>query len=225
MNTPTDGDTCHIYLVRHGATDANQQQPYILQGRGIDKPLNREGQRQAQAVGRFLTRYPLAGVYASPLVRAVQTAQAIAAPHGLGVAAIADLCECHVGQWEGMNWDAIMREFPDAYHAFIANPAEVPYLGGESYADVLSRAKPVLHELAQQHRGESIAVVAHNVVNRVFVASLLGLDLCKAKELRQANCCVNVIRFEADVATLVTMNADFHLHEPEANRAELPHVA
>jgi broad specificity phosphatase PhoE len=215
---------CQLYLVRHGATDANQQRPYILQGRGVDKPLNREGQRQARAVGRFLSRFAIHAVYASPLVRAVETARAIAGHHGLGVETLAELCECHVGRWEGKDWGTIEREFPEAYRAFIENPAEVPYLGGESYADVLARVKPALLKLAERHAGQSIAVVAHNVVNRVFAASILGLDLCKAKDLRQSNGCVNVVRFEDGSPALVTMNAEFHLHEMEQLQ-ELPEVA
>jgi broad specificity phosphatase PhoE len=141
------------------------------------------------------------------------------------VSTFAELCECDVGRWEGMSWDAIDRDFPEAHEAFQADPAKIPYLGGESYADVLERARPVLYELAGRHRGGSIVVVAHNVVNRVILASLLGLELSKAKELRQANGCVNVIRVEGRAASVVTMNADFHVREVAELRSGLPHVA
>ena len=67
-------DTTHLYLVRHGATDANLQRPHVLQGRGINLSLNELGQRQAAAVGRFLAGLPIQHVYASPMLRAMQTA-------------------------------------------------------------------------------------------------------------------------------------------------------
>jgi broad specificity phosphatase PhoE len=210
MTTP-DSDITHLYLVRHGATEANERRPYVLQGRGVDLGLSPAGRRQAEAVGRFLAGFPLRHVYSSQLLRAVETARAIAAHHNVEVSPLVELSECHVGQWEGMDWDAIMRDHPDAWKAFMENPAECPYLGGESYGDVLRRVKPVIGELLDRHRGESFAIVAHNVVNRVYLAHLLGLDLRHAKGLHQSNGCVNLVRHREGETSLITLNASFHL--------------
>ena len=210
---PADADTTWLYLIRHGATAANERQPYILQGSGIDLPLSETGRRQAESVARFLAAFPLAHIYASPLKRAIETAEAIAAHHQADVTAIEGIQECHVGRWESMDWDSIMREFPEAYRAFIENPADTPYLGGESYADVLRRSRSAIDALWERHRGQTIAVVAHNVVNRAYLSHLLGLDLRKAKDIRQSNTGVNVIRHKAGTTELVTLNAEFHLRE------------
>ena len=202
-----------LYLVRHGATQANERKPYILQGCGIDLPLSETGRRQAQALSTFLAQFPIAHIYASRLERALETARAVAAAHALEVVILQGIQECHVGRWESMDWDSIMREFPEAYRAFVENPADTPYLGGESYADVLRRARAAIDSLWERHAGESIVVVAHNVVNRAYLAHLLGLDLRKAKDLRQSNTGVNVIRHRAGATELVTLNAEFHLRE------------
>lgn len=221
--SPT-AETTFLYLVRHGATDANNQRPPLLQGRGIDKPLNAAGRHQAAAVASFLSNVKLGCVYSSPLVRAMQTAGAIAARHTLAVRAVDEIAECDVGRWEGLDWGSIERRYPEAYAAFTDNPADVAYLDGESYGDVLRRTAPALTSLLRRHVGQAIAVVAHNVVNRVYLANLLGLDLPKAKDLRQANCCVNVVRYHDNATTLVTMNAEFHLEgawqRPQLERAE-----
>src|SRR4051812_5211568 len=158
MRIAPQTDTTHLYLVRHGATPANEQRPYILQGRGIDLPLSETGEKQVQALGRFLSDFPLTHVYCSVLRRARQTAEAIAAPHGLPAHAIESLCECHVGLWEGMDWETIRREHRAPCDLFHENPAEHPYLGGESYADVHRRVQPVIQELLERHAGESIAI-------------------------------------------------------------------
>lgn len=200
-----------LLLVRHGTTDANVRVPYILQGSSIDLPLNENGRRQAQQVAQFLASFPIKHVYSSPLQRASETAGAIAERHALSVAQIAEITECHVGLWEGKDWNTIAREDPEAYRRFHDDPATHPYLGGESYTDVLRRALPVFERLLQQHVGETIVVVAHNIVNRAFAAHLLGLELRKAKSLAQDNCCVNVIRHSAGKSTLLTMNSVFHL--------------
>ena len=206
--------TTMLYLVRHGATDANEQRPYILQGRTLDGSLSSRGRQQAEAVSRFLKRFELSRIYCSRMRRAIETARSIAEPHDVEIETIDELVECHVGCWEGMDWDSIMREFPDEYSAFMENPAENPYLDGESYGDVLDRTQPAIQQILERHPGESIAIVAHNVVNRVYLSRLLGLELHKAKDIRQSNCGVNVIRYRDGVTELMTLNADFHLTEP-----------
>ena len=211
MTTSPPPDTTLLYLVRHGATEANERKPYILQGRGVNYGLSATGQRQAESVARFLSEFPIRHVYSSCLLRSIETAQAIARFHQLKVEQIEDLAECHVGQWEGMDWGTIMREFPEAYEAFIRSPGEAPYLGGESYGDVLRRVQPVLAGLLEQHAGEAIVVVAHNVVNRAYLGHLLGLEPRKAKDLRQANCCVNVIQHRSGETQVLTLNSHFHV--------------
>ncbi|MBS0261927.1 MAG: histidine phosphatase family protein [Planctomycetes bacterium] len=209
----TDAKTTWLFLVRHGATEANERVPYILQGDGIDLPLSPNGQRQADAVAAFLPQFPIRKVYSSPMLRARQTAAAIAAKLNVETAVAEGIHECSVGVWEGLDWGTIQARFPDEHRQFMANPAETPYLGGESYGDVLRRAKPVFARLLAEHAGESIAVVAHNVVNRTLLSDLMGLALQRAPQINQANCCVNLIRVRAGKTELVSLNAVFHLGE------------
>ncbi len=212
MQLPPPADTTNLFLVRHGATDANLQRPYILQGQGINGPLSTLGEKQAAACSRLLSELPISHIYASPMLRAQQTAVKIAQPHGLTVQTARQLNECDVGRWEGLDWGSIERDFPDEYTHFRKNPAEHPYAGGESYGDVAQRVRPQISELLKRHRGESIVIVGHNVVNRVYLASLLDLPLTSAPSIRQANCGVNIIRSTAEETMLTTMNALFHLN-------------
>lgn len=200
-----------LLLVRHGTTDSNVRIPYILQGSGVDLSLNENGRRQAVCVGEFLKTTSVQHVYASPLKRASETASFIAKHHSLTVQPIPEIVECDVGLWEGKDWGTIEREHPEAYRLFHDDPATNPYLGGESYSDVLRRSLPIFDRLLQQHVGETIVVVAHNIVNRAYAAHLLGLELRKAKSLAQDNCCINVIQNREGQGSLVTLNSLFHL--------------
>jgi len=112
-----------------------------------------------------------------------------------------------------MAWEKIMQQDPEAYERFMGDPGANAYLGGESYADVFARVDPALQRLITENIGKSIAVVAHNVVNRVYLAGLLGLAIGKGKGLRQENCCINVIKHRNDETTLITMNSTFHLRD------------
>jgi broad specificity phosphatase PhoE len=210
MSVPAESDFTWLYLVRHGATEANQRVPYILQGDAMDLPLSPIGVGQAQAVAEFLRQFPIGHVFSSTMVRARQTAETIAGELGVAATFVADLQECSVGVWEGLDWGTIRERYPDEHRRFVENPAEVPYLGGESYGDVLRRTRPVIERLLDTHVGAHVAVVAHNVVNRAFLADLMGLDLRRAPKIVQGNGCVNLIRRRAGRSELVTLNSVFH---------------
>ena len=201
-----------IYLIRHAATAANESHPAILQGCNVDRPLSETGKRQAGAMAEFLAATPLQAIYSSPLSRAVATAEAIAATHaGLPVNTVDDLREANVGVWEKMTWEQVMQEYPYEHKAFVDGQPEVAYLGGESYLDVLHRVRPVINSLGDRHDGETIAVVAHHVVNRMYVADLLSVPLNLARWVRQENTGINVINYDGPKTQLLTLNSHFHL--------------
>lgn len=213
MASTADSSETHLYLVRHGATEANERVPYILQGSGIDLPLSPRGRDQAAALARFFSGRSINRIYSSSMLRARETAGAIADALGHEPAILGDLEECHVGQWEGLDWETIRRDFPVEHRRFLDDPARNPYLGGESYGDVFRRVRPVIDRLLDAHAGQQVVVVAHNVVNRVLAAHLLGLETRQAQSLHQGNGCINLIRRRAGKTELLTYNALFHLSD------------
>ncbi len=200
-----------LYLIRHGATEANLARPARLQGRRHNPPLARLGVRQAEATRDFLAIRPIDHCYCSPLLRAVQTAAIVAAPHGLSPQPMEALIECDVGRWEGLDWQTIRTLDADGFQRFHANPAEFGYPGGESFRDVHARVSPILDDLLSAHEGESILVVAHHVVNRTYLAGLLGLTLDQAKQVTLDNCGISVVFRDGAETTVNTLNAAFHL--------------
>lgn len=138
-----------LYLVRHGETDWNRQRR--IQGL-TDIPLNDIGREQARRTGMLLTRRPIARVYASPLVRARETAALIAAELGLPHPELrAEFVERNYGAAEGMGFHDIEVRYPLG--------TEVP--GRESRDEVAARVIPALQAVAAMHPGESIVVVSH----------------------------------------------------------------
>jgi broad specificity phosphatase PhoE len=200
-----------LYLIRHGATEANLARPARLQGRRHDPPLARLGVRQAEATRDFLAIRPIDHCYCSPLLRAVQTAAIVAAPHGLTPVPVEALTECDVGRWEGLDWQSIRTVDAEAHRLFLANPAEHGYPGGESFADVHRRVAPAIADLLAAHAGESLLVVAHHIVNRTYLAGLLGLTPGQASQVILENCGISVVVRANGETTVGTLNAAFHL--------------
>src|SRR5271165_87394 len=108
-----------LYLMDHGAAEGNPSRPH---GQKHNPPLARLGVRQAEATRDFLAIRPIDLCFCSPLLRAVQTASIVAAPHGLSPQTLEALTECDVGRWEGLDWQAIRYLDAEAYHRFHANP-------------------------------------------------------------------------------------------------------
>lgn len=209
--SPTE-DACILFMVRHGATDNNLADPPLLQGRA-DVPLSVAGQRQAARTGELLATQKIRRVYSSPLSRARQTAEAIAKPHQLAVEVVPRIEEIDVGRWEGRSWKEIAVSEPERYQQFMANPAEHGYAGGENVTDLYQRVQPAMEALLAANLGGQIVVVGHNLVNRTFLARLLGLPLAEVRTVNQDNCGVSVARYRDGEIKLLSMNSVFHLYD------------
>ena len=99
-----------ILLARHGETDWNREGRW--QG-WADAPLNDTGRAQARELAEQLRSTPFDAVYSSDLSRAHETAEIVAAPHGVPVISDAGLREIDVGSWSGLTRAELQERFPD----------------------------------------------------------------------------------------------------------------
>jgi broad specificity phosphatase PhoE len=208
---PCPAPNTWLYLLRHGATLNNEAVPPRIQGCRSDPPLCEAGREQARRAAGFLAGMRIDAVYASPLLRARQTAEAIAAAHELPVDTVAGLTEIDCGQWEGLTWAEVEHRDPAAFQAFAADPVNQPYLGGEDLHSMQQRVVPVIERLMADHAGRSIAVVAHNMVNRCYLAHLLHVPLPRYRSITQDNGGINVLRSTDGHVRAVTINSVWHL--------------
>jgi broad specificity phosphatase PhoE len=200
-----------LYLIRHGATAANLLSPPTLQGRYQDPPLADIGVRQAEITRDLLAIRPIDACYSSPLRRAVQTASIIAQPHGLRPKHVDALVEIDVGQWEGLDWGTIRKSDNKAYAQFMKNPARFGYPGGENFSEVGKRVENAVETILAEHQGQRILVVSHHVVNRIYLAHLLGIPPSGARRVSLDNCGISVVVREAQRTSVTMVNACLHL--------------
>jgi broad specificity phosphatase PhoE len=211
MPSTIPADECHLHLVRHGSTANNLARPQRLQGRGMDAALAEEGHREAAQLASHFANHAIDRFYSSPLLRARETAAAIATSHEQPVELIEELTESDVGLWEGLLWNEVEEQYPEAYRLYMQDPSVNPYFGGESFSQVQQRVVPEFQQLLEQNLGSTILVVAHNSVNRSFLAHLIDLPLSNVHKLPQKNAATNYIRYRKGKAELVTMNWVGHL--------------
>lgn len=175
-----------LTLVRHGQTQDNADGRW--QGRR-DGPLTLEGRTQVEALARRLeARGRFSAVRASPLGRAVETAEFLASfLGGLPVTTDARLTEYDLGAWDGLTpselrargfWDAVQRD-----------PEFTPP-HGEPFGAAARRVVTALQEVAASHRGARVVVVGHGLTLASALALLLDGDPRRAPRYALANAAI-----------------------------------
>ena len=197
-----------LILARHGETAWNVQARY--QGQ-TDLPLTGAGQRQAAALARRLARETIDVVYTSPLQRARQTAESIAAVHGLPANSDVRLSEIAFGAWEGLTYGRIREQFPQALGAWEADPWNATPPGGESLSQLAARVGSALDDVARTHAGQTVLLVSHGGPLRVLLCLGLGLAPQAHWQFRLDTASVSELRLREGGSTLSYLNDTGHL--------------
>lgn len=197
-----------VILIRHGDTDWNQEQ--VFRGT-IDVPLNQTGLAQARAAGQALAEIPIDALYASPLARAFETAQALAEGRGIAVTTEDGLNDIDFGLWQGMSKDEVIKEHPDLYRTWLTDPQLVTFPRGENLLKVQKRAMAALERAMDSNPGKTIALVSHRVVTKVMLCGVLGLELSCFWRVKQDTCALNRFIYDDGSYCLTLLNDTCHL--------------
>ena len=203
-------DPTRIIAIRHGETDWNAAAR--IQGH-TDIALNARGLEQARRAAAALTGDPIAAVYASDLQRAWQTAEAIAAPHGLPVTRDRALRERHFGQFEGHSFAALEPRYPELCARWRHRDPAFAAPGGETLRDFAARAQNALRQIAALHPGRLIVLVVHGGVLDVFYRAATGQELQAPRSFELRNAALNRLLYAQGRLTLVGWADTAHLDD------------
>lgn len=195
-----------LFLVRNADTDFTRDGR--VAGRR-DISLSSDGRKQAESLRDrlYAGKHDLVEILASPLPRAVETAELLAAPFGLGVVRDPRLIDFDAGRWEGQKHGEIGASAE--YQRFIANPVDESIPGGERIDAVRDRiVAAVSQALADNELGANILIVSHAGPLRVLLAHYLGMNLVHYHRLRLSPASVSILRFESEhgVPRILTIN-------------------
>jgi broad specificity phosphatase PhoE len=174
-----------VLLARHGQSVSNA----VRRFQGVqDVPLSELGRQQALALRAAVSGRPLAHVYASPLERALRTAEIAVQGRDLGLTVMDDLRELSLGDWEGRTVEEIRALPGDPYARWVRDPVENLPPGAEPLPAVQSRVLRAMAVIAAAHpNGEDVLVVAHGGVISAYLAHCLGLPLSSIWRLTLSN--------------------------------------
>jgi ribonuclease H / adenosylcobalamin/alpha-ribazole phosphatase len=204
----TDPPTRFI-LLRHGQTEHSASRAYSGHG---EVPLTSIGETQATLAAKRLSAVPgIAAVASSPLPRAIQTAEAVAAQLGLRVTVHDGLIEADFGSWEGLTFAQAAASDPDLHSRWLTDTSIAPP-GGESFDAVRRRVRRVRDELIVRHTGSTIVVISHVAPIKTLLAMALDAWPSVLFRLHLDLASLSVAEFYADGgATVRLVNDTSHL--------------
>ena len=212
-----------LYLIRHGKTDSflenKRQSPQT--------PLGEYGKKQAQAVAEKIGSQKIDHLYSSDWPRAYQTAEAISTQLGLPI-------QIHPLVHE-LEKSPALNDIPDDSEINLkflkereANKGNFDWKfnnGGESFNEIIARAKTVLHFLVEKHQDDVVAIVTHGTFSMALISLiLLGSDFDKESfervfmSLRIHNTGVSSFRYNPETKhwNMICFNDHGHLEKIES---------
>ncbi|MDN3202630.1 histidine phosphatase family protein [Algoriphagus sediminis] len=180
-----------IYLVRHGQTDFNLKG--VVQGSGIDAPINETGQKQAKAFFEAYKNVKFDHLYHTELIRTRQSIQNFI-DLNIPTTELPELNEISWGKYEGTP----MTPEEGEYYKHMLSQWQMGNLdyaieGGESPNVVASRMKPGIEKL-KKAEGETLLVCMHGRAMRIFLSLILNYDLRYMDNFPHNNLCLYLLQ-------------------------------
>ena len=198
-----------IYLIRHGESEGNKEGRF--RG-GEDFPLSKEGKMQVQKLGEALKNSGIELIFSSPLVRAYDTAKAVAATTGAKIIVEPAFRSIALGSWEGKTREEIEKKFPREFELWLTNPEKLRMPGFEPIPQLKRRANTALRKIIRENTGKTIAVVSHTAVLKVIFAGILNLSPPYFWKVQFATASYSLVKHSLDRGfTIKYLNCTHHL--------------
>jgi probable phosphoglycerate mutase len=206
-----------VLLIRHASND------FIRTGklacRTPEVHLNERGRAEAEALAERLAGAPIKAIYSSPLERACETAEFVAARHHLPIQMVPGVMETDCGEWQGQAIEELAKT--DLWRQIKIYPSSFRFPGGESFAEIQARMVNAIDALRAGHPGELIAVFSHADPIKTAIAFYAGIPLDLFQRIAISPASISEIAFGQYSPHIQRINDGAHLPpEPEPERKD-----
>ncbi|GAB4190885.1 MAG: hypothetical protein OHK0022_04140 [Roseiflexaceae bacterium] len=208
-----------LLLIRHGTNDWVHGR---LAGWTPGVHLNEDGRRQATTLATRLAPIPLDAIYASPLDRTLETAQAIAQPRGMPIRIVEEIGEVKYGEWQGAELKELYKH--ELWPGVQFYPSGTRFPGGETLGEAQVRMVAALDTLRVRHPDGIIAVVSHADIIKLAIAYYIGMHIDLFQRLEISPCSLTAIGFTRMGPRMLAYNDTGSLDhlKPKPKPAEQP---
>jgi probable phosphoglycerate mutase len=211
-----DQQPTRVLAIRHGETAWNVDGR--IQGQ-LDVPLNETGRWQVHRLALAVAEEDIAAVYSSDLLRALETAQAVARGSGDPVVTDTGLRERGFGTFEGMSYAEINERWPDMGERWRRRDPTFGAPGGETLNDFYARSIAAASRLAALHPGQTIALVSHGGVMDCLYRAATRVALDAPRSWQLGNAAINRLLYTPQRFTLVGWSDTYHLDDDSRDEA------
>jgi broad specificity phosphatase PhoE len=197
-----------LILIRHGETLWNKEGR--IQGIS-DVELSAVGIEQARLLALSLKDHPIKAIHASPLKRALQTAEIINEFHCKEIHTHQDLMEMDQGDFEGVTFKKLIASEKDFLEKWIAAPASVRMPNGESLTQLQERAWAAMKRIIDKK--ETALIVAHNFTIAAIICRIKNISLNEFLSACVGNASKTIISFQKDDVFIEAFDDRSHLTE------------
>lgn len=195
-----------LIIVRHGQTEENVSK--ILQGHNHGT-LTKNGREQIEKLAGRLKDYDIDYIFSSDLGRTRETAKEIAKYHDVPLEFTRELREKDTGVFTGKHHSELVR---DREKKNLPKHRHRPE-GGESYMDARERASNFLKKLKESYLDDTVLLVSHGALIRMFISLILDKDPEEAVNMKQRNTAVNAFEITDSGGKEIALNDVSHLED------------
>lgn len=204
-----------ILLVRHAVNDFVKTGK--LAGWTPEVHLNDEGKAQADALGKRLADVPINQLYASPLERTMETAEAIRQYHpNLEIVQNAEIGEVRYGDWEGKAIAELTRR--KMWQVVQEYPSRAYFPNGETMRGVQTRAVNEIERLVSLHPRDLVVIVSHADLIKMVIAHFLGMHLDNFQRIVVSPASISTLMLGFGRPYVGTVNDVAHVLQMERER-------
>lgn len=190
-----------FFLVRHAVTS---QTGHKLTGWMEGVSLTEEGHKEAEIAAKGLAHVDFDAIYSSPIDRAIETAKAIAKPHGMKVQMRRGIGEVHYGGWTNRPLKSLMKT--KLWETVQRFPSAARFPDGENLREVQARAVTEIEKIAEEHPKGKVCCVSHGDVIKLIAAHYLGVHIDLFQRIVIGPASVSVISLTSHGPHILALN-------------------
>jgi probable phosphoglycerate mutase len=193
-----------IALMRHGQADNNVTRTLV--GRRLESHLTKEGRKQVADAAKSLKGLPIDKIYASPVIRAVETASIVCEELGMTFEIEDRLQEIELGNLAGMNYEDVTKKHGNVFLKFYGDDPELEKYGVESFASVKRRVKQLLDDVVERHNDKNVLMVSHLDPIKAAISLILDLKPDALYNWHVYNASITVLKHQNKIYSLSGVN-------------------